>query len=86
MHGLGAWNVWWTEPFNSKVALKSKFPTELGGAVPNCNKAFLIDSDAEIFIYLNQCIHARKPHALNKSLLSSAHEKFGAWASLVQDE
>ena len=41
----------------SKVALKSKFPAKLGGAFPDCNKAFVIDSDAQIFMYLIHCIH-----------------------------
>ena len=31
-------------------------------------------------------MYSYKPHALNKYLLISAHEKFGAWTALAQDE
>ena len=57
---FGTWKVRRLNQSRSKVAPKAKFLAGLGEkngwAVPNWKQAFLINSDAELFMYLIQCI------------------------------
>ena len=73
--GLGTWKVWHPNQSCSKVAPKAKFLARLGeknGCMSRSKlkQAFLVDSDAEIFMNLIQCIRLMKSSASELGLSS----------------
>ena len=83
---FGTWTVQRLNRSHTKVDQKLKFLAELGRkngwAVPNWKQAFLIDSDAKLFMYLIQCIKFSlwKFQRLNWTL--SLQRNLNIWARL----
>ena len=83
---FGTWTVQRLNQSHTKVDQKLKFLAELGRkngwAVPNWKQAFLIDSDAKLFMYLIQCIKfsSWKVQRLNWTL--SSQRNLNVWIRL----